>query len=642
MQQKMISILLAVSLGMGTLAGCSMASNVAQTESSSLAAQSESSTSSHAAAAEASSALAFDHSNWSYDSENNVYWQIGVVYCEQPETTEYESLGIYVPGDYMNATANGDGTYTCTVNQTATIGNYTAASAPIVMPVNTGGYAAQLAPTAYQYDGLSAYLDAGLIYVYAGCRGKTNGYDQSGNLIYSGGAPWGVTDLKAAIRYLRYNSDTLPGDFAKVFTFGHSGGGAQSSLVGATGDSPLFFPYLESIGAAMTDQNGDPISDAIMGAMCWCPITSLDYADAAYEWMMGQYFSSGTRADDSWTSALSNDLSAAFASYINQLGLTDQTGTVLTLSPSDNGIYTAGSYYDYMLSEIERSLNNFLADNTFPYTTGNSFMADGGFAGAGSGGDMGGMRPPDGMRPDGMRPDGMPDGQRPEGMPAGGMGGAGKQSSEPVTYDTVQDYIASLNTDVEWVKYDAATNTATISSIEAFVTHCKNASKSVGAFDNLSRAAAENAVFGDQQADSLHFDAVMATLLETNADAYASFADWDAAYVQAYQEYLTSVDALGTSSIARQEMYNPMYYLCAFYEGYQTATPAPYWRIHTGINQSDTSLSVEMNLALALESYDSVKDVAFETVWEQGHTTAERTGSSSENFIAWVNACARA
>ncbi len=43
-----------------------------------------------------------------------------------------------------------------------------------------------------------------------------------------------------------------------------------------------------------------------------------------------------------------------------------------------------------------------------------------------------------------------------------------------------------------------------------------------------------------------------------------------------------------------------------------------------------------MNLALALESYVSVKDVDFATVWGQGHTMAERTGNSTDNFIAWV------
>ena len=32
-------------------------------------------------------------------------------------------------------------------------------------------------------------------------------------------------------------------------------------------------------------------------------------------------------------------------------------------------------------------------------------------------------------------------------------------------------------------------------------------------------------------------------------------------------------------------------------------------------------------------------DVDFETVWNQGHTEAERTGKATINFISWVNEC---
>ena len=89
----------------------------------------------------------------------------------------------------------------------------------------------------------------------------------------------------------------MPGNADAVFTFGHSGGGAQSALMGATGDADSFTPYLEAIGAVMEDANGNPISDATSGAMCWCPITCLDEADAAYEWMMGQFDFSSTREE---------------------------------------------------------------------------------------------------------------------------------------------------------------------------------------------------------------------------------------------------------------------------------------------------------------------------------------------------------
>ncbi len=571
--------------------------------------------------------LTFHNKAWQYDADNDVYWQIGVVYVANPVTTEYESLGIYVPGAYLKATANGDGTYTAEINAEGSVSGYTSATAPIVFPVNTPGYSAAEAPTAYSYDGVSSYLKAGFIYVQAGARGRNNGYDANGSLTYSGGAPWGVTDFKAAIRYYRYNQSILPGSTNRIFVFGMSGGGAQSTVIGATGDSELYFPYLQAIGAAMTDANGKAISDAVNGAMVWCPITSLDEANEAYEWNMGQYMSTGTRAEGTWTAVLSKDLAAKYAEYLNRLGLTDKDGNALTLEKSDTGVYAAGTYYDYLVKVMEQSLNNFLADTTFPYTKSSGGM--GGFPGGGA---------PDGQMPQGAPPSG----QMPQSAPsadatAEATGDASTTAAASTTYDTVQDYIASLNSDVEWVKYDAATNTATMSSLEAFVNHLKTASKSVPAFDDLSRSQAENDVFGNDASDALHFDQTVADLLTANRDLYASYSDWDSSLVDAYATDLKAVDVLGNSVAYRQNMYNPMYYLSSAYTGYQTSTAAPHWRIRTGIEQGDTASTVEVNLALALENYEGVKDVDFATVWGQGHTEAERTGNSTDNFIAWVN-----
>lgn len=578
-------------------------------------------------------ALSFDNTKWNYDEENDVYWQINVNYCANPATTDYETMGIYVPGDYMNAKKNEDGTYTCTVNNENKINGYSAETAPIVFPVNTAGYSAQQAPTSYSYSGLSEYMEAGYIYVYAGMRGRNNGYDDSKNLEYSGGAPWGVTDLKSAVRYYRYNSKSLPGNTDYIFTFGHSGGGAQSSLMGATGDSSLYFDYLTSIGSAMYDEDGNYISDAICGAMAWCPITSLDEADEAYEWNMGQYSDDGTRSDDTWTSALSDDLAEVYASFINDLNLKDENGNTLVLQKSNDGIYTSGSYYDYVLSTIETSLNNFLNDTSFPYTTSSSFMHDGGFAGGGAN---------DGEKPSGDLPEGeLPSGEAPSGnLPSGGTPPIGDSSSqESTTYETVQDYIDYLNQDGEWVTYDKETNTAKIKSVEDFVNNCKTATKDVGAFDSIDTSQAENALFGNDDSDSRHFDSIIQKLLEENKDEYSKYSDWDDSLIDEYAEDMSALDSLGNTTEYRQNMYNPMYYLSDYYDGYGTSNVAPFWRIRTGIEQGDTALTTEINLALALQNYNEVKDVDFATVWGQGHTTAERSGDSNTNFIEWVNDC---
>ena len=69
---------------------------------------------------------------WSYNSSSDVYYIVGLFYCASPADEDYEQMGIYVPGAYMNATSNGDGTYTCTLNTSGTVNGYTASTAPVV------------------------------------------------------------------------------------------------------------------------------------------------------------------------------------------------------------------------------------------------------------------------------------------------------------------------------------------------------------------------------------------------------------------------------------------------------------------------------------------------------------------------------
>jgi len=526
--------------------------------------------------------LKLDVDAWQYDKGNDCYYQLGLKYCTKPASTTYESLAIFVPGAYFDATAKGN-RYSCSVKKDATVGTLSPVTAPAVMPINSVRLSAQACPESYSYEGLSRYLKAGLVYVYAGFRGRSSGYDSSSKAMIAGGSPWPVVGLKAAVRYLRYNADSLPGSMDRIFTFGHSSGGAQSALMGATGDVRGYQVYLDAIGAVLTDRLGHDVSDAVAGAMCWCPITSLDVADEAYEWMMGQYVTNGVRSAGSFAKALSSDLANEFVTYVNLVGFVDGDDNVLSLAAGGEGSFCSGSYYDHLLSVIEGSLNNFLAITAFPYA---------------------------------------PD-------PTG----------SEVTYDTAEDYVASLNGADPWIRYDSATNSASIASVGAFVRHRKAVTKGVGAFDMLDRSAKENQLFGDHDSDARHFDATMAGLLNRNASSYASLSGWDEAYPSSFASDLANADALGTSMAERENLYNPLYYLCGSYEGYGTSTPAKYWRIRTGIEQGDTSLTTEVNLALALRANDSVEDVDFATVWGVGHSMAERTGSGTENFIAWVRRC---
>lgn len=559
-----------------------------------------------------------DMSKWEYNADDNVYYQIGISYCETPADSSYETLAVFVPGDYFSGTENGDGTYTCEINPDASVNGYSAKTAPIVMPIETPGYTAQAALTSY--TSLTEYMEAGLVYVHAGCRGR------------DAGAPAGVADLKAAIRYLRYTDEDTPGDAERIFVFGMSGGGAQSAVVGASGDSDLYTPYLEQIGAVQG------VSDAVYGSMDWCPITNLDSADEAYEWMMG-VTRSGLSEDEQ---AISDAMAAAFAEYINNLGIKDEKGSVLTLEESAEGIYQSGSYYDYIVAVIEESLNHFLEDTEFPYDSSASTGNDGGPGG------MGGFGRPEGNGFGGFGgTDGETDGEREfRGMDGnGGFGGTGDGSYEENdnisrtdtsngitisgTYETVVDYIDALNANGTWVTYDAESNTASITGIEDFVTAFKSTSKNLGAFDQLDAGQGENVLFGYGDGNGAHFDAVLAEILNDLGNDYASD----------FASDLQKTDALGYTAEQRLNMYTPLYYLLDSEEGYGTSTPAKYWRIRTGIAQSDTSLTTEVNLALALENYSGVESVDFATVWGQQHVKAERTGNSTTNFIEWVNGC---
>ena len=570
------------------------------------------------AEAEATGSLPrIDMTKWQYEAADDVYWQTGLSYAANPADSSYETMGVFVPGAYFTGEDNGDGTYTCAVNESGEAGEYTALTAPLVLPVNTPGYSAMNAPSGYGssmgYGSVSDYTGAGMIVIFAGARGRNEG------------APAGVTDFKAAIRYTRYNADLLPGDMESIFTLGMSGGGAQSAIIGASGNSSLYTPYLEAIGAVM-DQ-----SDAVRGSMCWCPITNLDVADEAYEWNMGNTRSGLSEEEQTY----SDGMALAFAEYINGLNLTDADGNVLTLTENTEGIYQDGSYYEYVKGVIEASLEHFLADNEFPYTVSSS----GGFGG-GRGGREGG--PNGGHRPD------FAEGEKP-GDGFGAFGGQaeaqeGENAYEAMdgitreetvstalsmngTYETKQAYIDALNANGEWVDWDEETNTVTVTSVSAFTQALKNASKGIAAFDQLNAGQGENILFGYGDGSGAHFDAILAELVEGSE------------YEAAFKADLAKTDASGNTVDVRVDMYNPMYYLSPAYEGYQTSEPAACWRIRTGITQGDTALCTEIDLALAAAAYSDDTSVDFETVWGQGHTMAERTGSATANFIAWVSEC---
>lgn len=247
-------------------------------------------------------------------------------------------------------------------------------------------------------------------------------------------------------------------------------------------------------------------------------------ADAAYEWELGL---ARTNLDKE-TKAVSDGLAKAFATYIN-------------------------------------SLNNFLSDTSWPYNANKQKEA--------LGQNM--------MIPEGWIPRG------PQGLPPEGPAGKGnhRPSAEDLdgvnrekdaasgnvdlsgTYTSASDYIAALNANEEWVIYDEKTNTAKITSVEAFMKNVKQLQKSVGAFDDMKGGQSENTLFGLGDGKGLHFDAIMAQVLEENGSPLA----------EEYKADLAKKDSLGSTMEERSNMYNPMYYLSSAYKGYKTSKVANFW-----------------------------------------------------------------
>ncbi|BAC69254.1 putative secreted protein [Streptomyces avermitilis MA-4680 = NBRC 14893] len=265
------------------------------------------------------------------------------------------SVGGYMPSSVADATGVGGAAMTGMPGGGASASPSASASAGTgAGEVQSGGNGQVNAGGEMVNNGKLA-LAAGYVVVEPGARGRTL-TDSSGT--YYGTAPAAIVDLKAAVRYVRFNKGRIPGNTARIVSSGTSAGGALSALLGASGDSPLYDSYLKDLGAAEA-------SDAIFASGDWCPITDLEHADMAYEWNWGaNKLSTGTLVDQS----VSKELSTAFADYQASLRLRAKGFGALTARNLDDYLlrtYLQPSATTYLkgLSETERS--TYLAANTF-------------------------------------------------------------------------------------------------------------------------------------------------------------------------------------------------------------------------------------------------------------------------------------
>jgi hypothetical protein len=196
-------------------------------------------------------------------------------------------------------------------------------------------------------------LAAGFVVVSPGCRGRDN--KAADGTLY-GKAPAAIVDLKAAVRYIRHNKGILPGNVDQIISVGCSAGGAISALLGTSGNSPLYDSYLKEIGAADANDN-------IFGSACYSPITDLENADGAYEWMYGSYPTRSGLVDQD----LSKQLKALYEEYQLSLKLQGKNGFgFLTADNYDRYLlqyFLMPSANEYLKALTEEKRNEYLANN---------------------------------------------------------------------------------------------------------------------------------------------------------------------------------------------------------------------------------------------------------------------------------------
>ena len=254
-----------------------------------------------------------------------------IVYVKNPVDTDYQIMNIYIPSAYFSG---------------GQVAGYNERTAPIFFPNAVGGYMpgkpARIGTRneeGVETVNASAYaLLQGFVVASPGARGRTSDV---------GRAPSCIVDLKAAVRYLRYNDRIMPGDAEKIVSNGTSAGGALSALLGASANSSDYEPYLRALGAARE-------RDDIFAVSAYCPITDLEHADAAYEWecngcndyrkmditmldyKVQRTYVTGTLTEEEQN--VSSDLKRLFPAYINNLKLISK-GTPLLLDADGNGTF---------------------------------------------------------------------------------------------------------------------------------------------------------------------------------------------------------------------------------------------------------------------------------------------------------------
>lgn len=255
-----------------------------------------------------------------------------ICYVKNVQDSVNQTLNIYVPEKQRN-------------------------NSPIFVRTYVGGYMSARAKGPSANDASGRALEEGYIVCIPGSRGSNSFIHKdilnkrkkpTGEFetIYTGKAPAAILDLKAAIRFLKANDEAIPGNSQKIITDGTSAGGALSALLGATGNHADYEQLLSEMGAAKA-------SDEIWAAVCYCPITDLEHADMAYEWLY-KNTNKTVRGFSQEQDELSKKLAEKYPEYLNSLNLRN---------PESGESITDKNYLNYLKTWLFRSVNMALNEN---------------------------------------------------------------------------------------------------------------------------------------------------------------------------------------------------------------------------------------------------------------------------------------
>lgn len=436
-------------------------------------------------------------------------------------------------------------------------------------------------------DKVGAALARGFVYVTIASRsrGATAPAGVYTDGIYQGKAPAAIVDAKAAVRYLRLNDSLMPGNARRIVVNGTSGGGAQSTQLGATGDSADYLPYLKAAGAAGIDTNGkSSISDSVYAIVAYCPIQDMGSADLAYEWMFNvldtrALVSADQKAGlivDSTGAELvraansdpagSAELMSKFVTYQASLGLKNDAGAALTT--------------DNMLAALQGEIKKAASAQV---KAGKSFVGYNAFGNAAANGVAGGS-----------------------GTLYYKNDFIDVDAAGTVTFFNMSNYLKFV---AKQARLKAMSSFDQVGQTAILATTATGDTTSTGA-----------AIYGNYHGGE-------SNLFGTPAQVYSNFTEYawnnnnggDA--VNATQSdvgllntgYTWAANPQQAFLLNQYKMINALPYVG------KTDGITPHWRIRNGARDRDTSFTVAYSLSRALKADSKVKDVDYALEWDRGH-----------------------